>query len=60
MASTLALAPTRRRALSQDRGEQARLLIAVALLIVVLIAEAAVILAAPNFPDITSLYIATT
>jgi hypothetical protein len=60
MTSTLALSPIRRQAFSPDRGKPSRFLVAAGLLIAVLIAEAVVVLAAPNVPDITSLYIATT
>lgn len=60
MASTLALSPIQRRTRSERRGSQSLLLIA-ALFIAVLIAEALVVVrAAPNIPDITSLYTTTT
>jgi len=60
MARTLALSATRRRAFSRHRGEQSRFLIAAALFIVVLIAEAlVVVLAAPTLADVASLYTAT-
>ena len=59
MASTFALSPIQRQPRSQRRGNRSLLLVAT-LFIVVLIAEAAVVLAAPNIADIASLYITTT
>ena len=59
MASTLALSLIRRQTRSQHRGNRSLLLVAT-LFIVVLIAEAVVVLAAPNIADIASLYTTTT
>jgi len=60
MASTLALSPIRRQTRSQRRANRSLLLVAT-LFIVVLIAEAViVVLAAPNIADIASLYTTTT
>jgi len=59
MASTLALSPIRRQTRSQRRGNRSLLLIAT-LFIVVLIVEAAAVLAAPNIANIASLYTTTT
>ena len=60
MALTLALSPIRRQTRSQRSGNRSLLLVAT-LFIVVLIAEAViVVLAAPNIADIASLYTTTT
>jgi hypothetical protein len=58
MASTFALSPIERQPVSRRR-RNTTLFLAV-LWIIVLAAEAAVVLAAPSFPDITAIYIATT
>jgi hypothetical protein len=60
MASTLALSPIRRQTRSQRRGNRSLLLVAT-LFIVVLIAEAVIVVrAAPHIADIASLYTTTT
>jgi hypothetical protein len=59
MASAFALSPLQRQTRSERRDNRSLLLVAT-LFIVVLIAEAAVVLAAPNIADIASLYITTT
>ena len=61
MTSTLALSPTRRQLLTQKRGNKSRLIIAVALFVAVLFADAVVIaLGAANIANVAALYGAKT